>query len=332
MGLEGAGPKQVGRVLVRRVCGLGDLILTIPWLIALRGVHPGWSIHALCSAQHAEFLKDMGILHEAFPEEGSGWHHLFSAQGDGPTCKLRPDPSWYDQIYLFLSDPQAPLALALEKRVGKRVRVLPARPSLSDPVHASLVPFKAMGMEFKKKLSVGLGSHIAERSQECFLVHPGSGSRLKNWPPERFASLMEKISTACPWAHWRIIQGPADQEPVGRLCGLWKGPVEILRTSSLSWLARQIEGSSLFVGNDSGVTHLAAFLGVRTLAIFGPSDPDRWAPLGSRVQVVFRPEHCRPCHQAREQPQCAPPCQRFPSVEEAWERFLYLGLLPGSGP
>jgi len=143
---------------------------------------------------------------------------------------------------------------------------------------------------------------------------------------------MEKISTACPWAHWRIIQGPADQEPVGRLCGLWKGPVEILRTSSLSWLARQIEGSSLFVGNDSGVTHLAAFLGVRTLAIFGPSDPDRWAPLGSRVQVVFRPEHCRPCHQAREQPQCAPPCQRFPSVEEAWERFLYLGLLPGSGP
>ena len=332
MGSAGASLNPGGRVLVRRVCGLGDLILTIPWLTALREVHPGASIHALCSARHSQFLKEMGIVQEAFPEEGSGWHHLFSASGGGPTCKLRPDPSWYDLVYLFLPDPQAPLALALERRVGKRIRVLPAGASLSDPIHASLLPFRAMGMEFREELSMGLGSQTADRSSECFLVHPGSGSRLKNWPPERFAALMERISTACPWAHWRIIQGPADQEAVGALCGLWKGPVEVLSVSSLSSLARQIQGSYLFVGNDSGVTHLAAFLGVPTLAIFGPSDPDRWAPLGRRVQVAFRPEYCRPCHHSMEQPQCAPPCGRFPSVPEAWERLLSLGLLTGRGP
>jgi ADP-heptose:LPS heptosyltransferase len=56
-----------------------------------------------------------------------------------------------------------------------------------------------------------------------------------------------------------------------------------------------LKESRLFLGNDSGATHLAAALGVPTLAVFGPSDPWLWRPLGPRVRVVTSRRLCAPC-------------------------------------
>ncbi len=320
------------QILVRRVCALGDMILTIPWLLALRRVHPGSSLHLLCHGEQGELLRSLGVVHESFPEEGSGWHRLFSGPGSGFPSGLRPDPCEYKHVYLFSQEPGNPLVSILREKIPTRLTTLPARPSPSEQAHASFLPFSAMGLEPEQGLFQGFQQGGLGLEPGRFFVHPASGSAIKNWPVENFLALMEKISGSFPRASWAVLEGPSDQEAVRALCRLWKKPLEVCRPASLSLLASCLREGSFFLGNDSGVTHLAAFLGLPTLAIFGPSDPDKWAPLGSRVQVAFRPEYCQPCHQAMEQPQCAPPCRRFPSVPEAWERFLSLGHLPGLGP
>ncbi|OGP69349.1 MAG: hypothetical protein A2170_01520 [Deltaproteobacteria bacterium RBG_13_53_10] len=70
-----------------------------------------------------------------------------------------------------------------------------------------------------------------------------------------------------------------------------------LKGLSLLELASVIDGSRLFVGNDSGITHMAAALGVSTVAIFGPSDPKVWSPRGKKVVLVRRKIACSPCSQ-----------------------------------
>lgn len=120
----------------------------------------------------------------------------------------------------------------------------------------------------------------------------GSGAREKNWPERFFSALAE-------W--WRSATGGAVILPVGPV-EEERGGFERLRTYCvtapglrLSQLAALIAGSDLYLGNDSGVSHLAAMLGVRTIVLFGPSDSEQWAPHGDRVTVVRHDLECSPC-------------------------------------
>lgn len=115
-------------------------------------------------------------------------------------------------------------------------------------------------------------------------LHPGSGSVRKNAPPELFAGLARALSPTAPWL---LIEGPADGVAVAAVASA-PGAV---RTGALNLhaLATVLSRASLYVGNDSGVTHLAAALGVPTIALFGPTDPRSWAPVGPRVAVLTAP-------------------------------------------
>jgi lipopolysaccharide heptosyltransferase III len=102
------------------------------------------------------------------------------------------------------------------------------------------------------------------------IIHPFSGSRAKNWPLPYYEALASRINAAK--IEWTA------------------GPEEALdgaiRFRDLAELATWISGARLYIGNDSGITHLAAAVGIPTLALFGPTDPARWAPLGENVTVL----------------------------------------------
>ncbi len=98
------------------------------------------------------------------------------------------------------------------------------------------------------------------------IAHPYSGSAKKNYPG--FSDLAREF----PFI--RFTCGPEEE---------WPGAV---RFSCLGELARWISGASLFIGNDSGITHLAAALGVQTIALFGPTDPAIWGPPGEQVTAM----------------------------------------------
>jgi heptosyltransferase III len=101
------------------------------------------------------------------------------------------------------------------------------------------------------------------------VIHPFSGSPRKNWPLERFRELAESMGMPVRWC-----AGPEEDLECA------------VRVGDLYELACWIRSARVYVGNDSGITHLAAAAGASVVAIFGPTDPAVWAPRGDRVRVV----------------------------------------------
>jgi ADP-heptose:LPS heptosyltransferase len=113
-------------------------------------------------------------------------------------------------------------------------------------------------------------------------LHPGSGSPAKNWAAEPFAAVANALAPARAYA---LIEGPADREAVERVHALAPQGVR-LRSLPLRTLGAVLTRALLYVGNDSGVSHLAAAYGASCLVAFGPTDPIVWAPLGPRVATL----------------------------------------------
>lgn len=152
------------------------------------------------------------------------------------------------------------------KRLGLPFEFFPALPAAGGRVHAADF-FLAQA---------GCVGHVVPRIdcasvgvEDFAVLHPFSGSPRKNWPLERFRELARRIGMPVRWC-----AGPEE-----RLDGA-------VRMNDLYELAGWIRSARVYVGNDSGITHLAAAAGARVAAIFGPTDPVVWAPRGDRVRVI----------------------------------------------
>lgn len=104
------------------------------------------------------------------------------------------------------------------------------------------------------------------------VIHPFSGSPGKNWPLEKYRQLARGLERRMP-VHWCAGQEDPPLDGAQRFDDLYE---------LACWLAQ----ASLYVGNDSGITHLAAAVGTPVLAIFGPTDPAVWAPRGPHVRIA----------------------------------------------
>ena len=119
-------------------------------------------------------------------------------------------------------------------------------------------------------------------------IHPGSGSQSKNWPLENWKKLGDVLlSRDCEIV---LVGGEADEEQIQFLVNAWKNkPVQVAKHLDLPYLAALLE-RCLFIGNDSGISHLAAATGARSILIFGPTNPAVWAPMNENVTVLQAPE------------------------------------------
>ena len=137
-------------------------------------------------------------------------------------------------------------------------------------------------------------NRIAGSKKMLIAIHPGSGSKQKCWPIERFILLINRLNQAFQ-AHIVVVSGPADQEIIERLKAGIHDDFVLADQLSLAKLAAVIKRCDFFIGNDSGVTHLAAALGVYTIVLFGPTDPKIWGPRGESVKILYKKAHCSPC-------------------------------------
>jgi heptosyltransferase-3 len=150
--------------------------------------------------------------------------------------------------------------------VGLPFEFFPAVPLSGESMHAADFFLKQAGCE-------GPAVPRIDCPRDCrrdfVAIHPFSGSARKNWPLERYQELARLLACPVEWC-----AGPEEQ---------LDGAVRILDLYELAcWLAT----ARCYVGNDSGITHLAAAVGVPVVAIFGPTDPAVWAPRGENVRVV----------------------------------------------
>jgi heptosyltransferase III len=150
------------------------------------------------------------------------------------------------------------------------------------------------------------------------LIHPGSGGFGKIWPLQRWWHLIQWLLNEAG-VPVLVLVGPADQIARPLAISATTMGARAITDVSLPRLAAIISCCRLFIGNDSGVTHLAAALGVPTVAIFGPTNPDLWAPRGPHVQVIQ--SHWRPSETPTLQPTISPV-----SVEASVLTAVELGL------
>jgi ADP-heptose:LPS heptosyltransferase len=117
-------------------------------------------------------------------------------------------------------------------------------------------------------------------------VHPGSGGRQKCWPAASFYAVMRRLHAQLQ-VSFMIIEGPAEEKTAGVFQkSLAELPHMRIRNLELCLVSAILSQSALFIGNDSGITHMAAALGIPTIAVFGPTDPAVWAPRGKSVSIV----------------------------------------------
>jgi heptosyltransferase III len=143
--------------------------------------------------------------------------------------------------------------------------------------HRALPPGEYRGHAadfFASQVGAPLGLHprlrMAEHAaRESVAIHPFSGSAKKNWPLEHFRELAARLSCPVEWT-----AGPEEELD------------SAVRFSNLGELAGWIAGARLYIGNDSGIAHLAAAAGVPVLVLFGPSAAEIWAPRGRDVTIL----------------------------------------------
>jgi heptosyltransferase-3 len=160
-------------------------------------------------------------------------------------------------------------------RLGLPFTFFPALPPEGSGVHATdfylaqartLAPCQSDGIP-----RIACDSSPEAGREEFAAIHPFSGSARKNWPLEKFRELARQLEAEMP-VRW--CAGPEDPPLEGAV-----------RIDDLYELARWLAGARMYVGNDSGITHLAAAVGTPVLALFGPTDPEVWAPRGANVTV-----------------------------------------------
>jgi ADP-heptose:LPS heptosyltransferase len=176
-----------------------------------------------------------------------------------------------------------------------------------------------------------LDASIPLQSFPLVAIHPGSGRSIKCWPVEHFSRLADRCCERLG-AFVVLLGAPSEsalvQDVLQRMCCSGDA-ASLVGQLSVRQLLAVLPRFDLFVGNDSGPTHLAAAQGGPTLCIgSGTNDPLQWAPLGPSALTIHRRMACSPCH-LRERDECPfdVACLRDLSVEEVWEALLRV-LLP----
>jgi len=277
---------------------LGDILLAVPAIGQLRAQHPQHQLMLCARDSVARLLLECKVIDAWASLEGGAWADVYDPDAS-LTGELKKWLSCCDRAIAWIQDEKGTLATALRKAGARSTLVSSPFAMGLKATHqsdrfceiaqvspASLVSFKPFQLsgEIRSLGSVCLGDAGMLAGQSLVAIHPGSGSFQKSVGMTTMARMIAKIQGegVIPI----VIEGPADRQAVLNLLGEIPSPLTVLQALDLRTLAGVLSHVRLFVGHDSGVTHLAALLGVPTVAIFGPTDPERWAPLGKHVTVI----------------------------------------------
>lgn len=303
------------KILVIRAGALGDVILTLPVLRVLRAHFPGAHIEVMGYPATLEWIQGQGYVDAIRSIEQGDMAGFFVRDGD--LCRdLRAYFGRFDWILLYSQDQAGVFAENLRRTGAVQVIAWPAFPPAGERVHESDHLLRGMVRAGLEPAPTGIEAedripcvHLTDADRATaralweqeglhgppvFAIHPGSGGRSKCWMPERFARVSEELVNTYGGTVL-VVQGPADEEGVHEMATYMNTPFIVVEGRSILEVAGILERSTLFLGNDSGVTHLAAAVGTPTMALFGPTDPAVWAPRGDHVVVLHRPVPCAPC-------------------------------------
>lgn len=276
------------RFLILRGGALGDFIVTLPVLNALRARWPDSYLELVGYPQYAELARAAGLADHVTSLHGACIARLYALDAQLPEDLA----AWirsFDFIVSFLHDPEGVVRDNLERAGARTVLYTSPTTAAGHVVDHLLKPLESLAI-----YAAGAAPRLIlppggpEQPTPYAVLHPGSGSPRKNAPLEVFLRLARAAEQERGWTVF-FLTGEADEAVAGPLAGRVP-PGQHLANRPLAEVARLLAGASGYAGNDSGITHLAAALGTPTLALFGPSDPGQWAPRGPHVRIVHAPD------------------------------------------
>ena len=252
------------RRLIIRPGGIGDFIVSLPAMECLKAEYcEVWT--------RSETVPLARFAHRARSIASTGIDLLSIAD---PSPRLIEDLRGFDSIVSWYGANRPEFRAEVE-RLRLPFTFFPALPPEGTGVHAvdfylgqarTLGPCESDGIP-----RIDCPEEDNSGSENFVVIHPFSGSARKNWPLENFGRLAQRLGMASR-VYW--CYGPHDPQED-----------EAVRIENLYELGCWISKASLFVGNDSGITHLAAAVGAPVLALFGPTNPAVWAPRGPDVKI-----------------------------------------------
>ena len=291
------------RILVIRGGAIGDFILTLPALAALREAYPNAQIEILGYKHIAALAENRFFAQHVRSIESALLSRFFAKDADLP-AELMRYLAEFDLIVSYLYDPDQIFEMNLRRSGARRTVRGPAKIETSSHAAQQLArPVEELGLpipNFAPRLYPS--SEDRHRARE-FLAglagpvaafHPGSGSDKKNWPLQKWIELGNYLLRNFDGS-LLIVSGEADEDQTRQLELIWQNPrVRFAKHLSLPDLAALLE-RTIFVGHDSGISHLAAATGAKCILLFGPTDPSVWGPLNENARVIRAPDRdlCR---------------------------------------
>jgi hypothetical protein len=293
-------------ILVFHPGGLGDIILSLPALALLRRKYPRAAITIAANLDHLAAVSE-GYADHSISLSSVPLHQLYV-----PERSFSPDMQFwkrYDLVVSWTGFGNSDFVANL-RRINPDAIVASWHPGPQDQRHISRLFIESLRVSaeelFDKESKIHLDSDslrdgihwlIArgwKEKEDLIAIHPGAGSKWKCWPLERFVEIARRLD----FDHYKLllIEGPAEEGISKRVSeALPEGKAVVAASVPLKLLSAVLKNSRLFIGNDSGLAHLAAALKVPSIVLYGPTLPQHWAPLGSHVTVLHEPLSCRAC-------------------------------------
>ena len=277
------------KLLIFHQGALGDVVLTFPALIRLKKQFT--PIDAACKPQLGELTKGLGLIDNWFSQDAARFASLYSNSIDTDVKNLL---NTYDEIILFSFSQD--LAQSVNRIRQHPVHRISPRPRPTDNLHVAAYLLKNLArcgliaedndldIPGQPSLYVLPEASYKPLHSRKVMLHPGAGSKKKIWPVINFLQV-ERLLKSDGYRPEYII-GPADRflKDEIRMPGARRRAVHT--PENITALKALMKTAGGYIGNDSGVSHLAAYLGLPTVAVFGPSDPEMWRPIGPRVEIV----------------------------------------------
>jgi heptosyltransferase III len=290
-------PGSEPRLLVIRGGALGDFILTLPAIRLLRENFPGVHLEIL-GYKHIIELAAGRFYADATRSIEYGPVAAFFARRAVLDEELSSYFASFQQIVSYLYDPDEIFDTNLRRAGAKNI--LHAFRKIDDSDHAAQQLARPLEQLALYLDDAGARIYPAEDDraaaaeflrdaggQPLIALHPGSGSAKKNWPVESWLALAQQLVESLPGSRLVLIGGEADGPQLETFSARWAGaPLLLARELPLPHLAAILERCRLFLGHDSGISHLAAAVSAPCLLLFGATDPDVWRPANSQVRVI----------------------------------------------
>lgn len=300
---------SIKHILIIRPGAIGDVIITLPAFFAIRSHFYNAHIEIMGYASFLEMVKGRFYADTVSRFDQTDISGLFIKDAQLPEY-LEKRLHGMDMIISFLLDKDGIFIENLKATGARHVVHYEPFPAHGERIHIIDhflkflhlidIPFyHDMPRIFLQEHDRYFGDNfikdrIADPQKMLIAIHPGSGSRQKCWPVESYAELLLWLNKEMA-VQPLIVSGPSDVEIIEELKVRVKESFILVDHLPLPHLAAVIKRCNLFIGNDSGITHLAAALGTRTIAIFGPTDPSIWGPRGEQVKILCNKIPCSPC-------------------------------------